>query len=561
MSRASQRQLCTFCQGINLEDLKSARGYVHQPTGGALIESGEDCHLCQLLVDSFTRCIYEQHLAQYSIRQISDVRHLGPVSLFAASRDLDSNEHFFQRRTKNVVRDRVLSRRVAVTLGVVDTDLPNDPICDSNISRILSWADRCRKYHHACNQILSGFRTSETAPKRLIDVGLPEQQHNIHLILTNGVQHKKHAGIVTTADTIDQLKQGISLDKLSKSIQDAIIVVRKLGIRYLWPRNVDWKEESSKTGYICNNAYLTIAATSASDASEGFLTRFNGSGTAIDFKIYFREYTSIQSSFRNDVENSILLRRAWIKQERTLSPRMVDFSTKQLYWSCRTNRHSEDGQIDTESGIEASGLLHCLRGGNNFQRATGKSRTQIQGLLFRARADTVQQDRLPALAGSYHLLGSVSTGGRDPETSRIRLLRASTNNAERHALHVSGRIHRCKVDAKEQPPLPLCRSDRKLKDPRVEVPRYKFTLEAAVGPRPPGAEFENVCRFDGPRSLQPDFYVLGLKGALVGNDTQCGLLLKRLGWGDDRESYERVGRMWSSDHFWYAQQESEISLV
>lgn len=167
---------------------------------------------------------------------------------------------------------------------------------------------------------------------------------------------------------------------------------------------------------------MTIAATSASDASEGFLTRFNGSGTAIDFKvditatgrgkIYFREYTSIQSSFRNDVENSILLRRAWIKQERTLSPRMVDFSTKQLYWSCRTNRHSEDGQIDTESGIEASGLLHCLRGGNNFQRATGKSRTQIQGLLFRARADTVQQysaleltyerDRLPALAGSYH---------------------------------------------------------------------------------------------------------------------------------------------------------------
>lgn len=125
MSRASQRQLCTFCQGINLEDLKSARGYVHQPTGGALIESGEDCHLCQLLVDSFTRCIYEQHLAQYSIRQISDVRHLGPVSLFAASRDLDSNEHFFQRRTKNVVRDRVLSRRVAVTLGVVDTDLPS----------------------------------------------------------------------------------------------------------------------------------------------------------------------------------------------------------------------------------------------------------------------------------------------------------------------------------------------------------------------------------------------------------------------------------------------------
>jgi hypothetical protein len=136
-SDISRHRLCVFCQGINLEDIKSNGGYVHQPTCHALISSANTCDLCHLIADLFKRYFHEQRLATSSIRNLSDAKHLGPVRLFAASRELDLNPGPFQRRERGRVKDKLLPKRVAVTLGMIGTELGYGP----DYSTLLMFAD------------------------------------------------------------------------------------------------------------------------------------------------------------------------------------------------------------------------------------------------------------------------------------------------------------------------------------------------------------------------------------------------------------------------------------
>ncbi|KAL8306273.1 hypothetical protein RB597_003179 [Gaeumannomyces tritici] len=681
-SDISRRRLCDFCQGINLEDMKSNDGYVHHPTCHALASSADKCDLCQLIVGVFKRYIYEQRRATNPIRNLSDAWHLGPVKLFAASRELDSNQHIFLRRERGGVQNKLLFKRVAITLGISGTTLhygPNDPtllmfanpgsfaetmgvvglsisargiqddpICDFNVARILNWAKNCEERHSACNRNFPGSSGGTVAPRRLIDVGLPEQS-DVTLVATNGQPLKYAAlsycwgrnqtGYITTTETLGQIMQGVPVALLSQTIQDAVMVVRKLGIRYLWVdalcivqgpnQDADWADEIQRMGHIYNNAYLTIGAASANAASQGFLARRNRSGIPIDFragtndrcegKVFFRRCSEIASSFQEDVEDSPLFRRAWVKQERILSRRMVYFSVKQIYWTCRMERHSEDGQQDNEGAMEAAATIHCLESFRISLGLAGMQRDLIQAQLFRAWADLIQEysalqltyekDRLPALAGIADIvsrfvpgqflsgiweanlssgllwqpaeypaklsgiasvpswswasvIGPIMAGGHDPGSSRVDLRGNSIHKTGRTALRLLGRVHRCTVDLDKQSPPPPCRSDRKLKDPRVEVPTHTFNLEAAVGPRPVGAKFRNDCIFDGPRGSESVFYALGLEcSTLGGGDQHCGLLLRMLDMGDAEHFYERVGRVWSSDPFWYAARDSGLSLI
>ncbi|KAH7115593.1 heterokaryon incompatibility protein-domain-containing protein, partial [Dactylonectria macrodidyma] len=275
-------------------------------------------------------------------------------------------------------------------------------------------------------------------PKRLIDVGLPEQPF-IKLVQTDGrpldyvalsyCWGENQTGRITTRETVSEMMQGVSLTLLSQTILDAVTVVRRLRLRYLWvdalciiqgqDNTGDWADELQKMGQIYNNAYLTIAATSASAASEGFLNHRNRGGIPIDFRarksdqcegiIFFRESITVDHSFTEDVHGSPLLKRAWVKQERVLSRRTIDFSSNQIFWTCRLTRYSEDGQQHSDDGIESAALIHCLR---TFHLSMGMARKQkdmFQGLFFRAWSDLVQEystlqlkyesDRLPALAG------------------------------------------------------------------------------------------------------------------------------------------------------------------
>lgn len=81
----------------------------------------------------------------------------------------------------------------------------------------------------------------------------------------------------TTQANIWSHLEGIDLKRMPKTFQDAVVVAKAMGIRYLWIDSLcivqddlkDWKQESRVVGTIYQNATITIAATHSRNSSEG----------------------------------------------------------------------------------------------------------------------------------------------------------------------------------------------------------------------------------------------------------------------------------------------------
>jgi hypothetical protein len=100
---------------------------------------------------------------------------------------------------------------------------------------------------------------------------------------------------------------------------------------------------------VYGNSYCTIAATASWDGSEG-LFRDHESGGPVPCKIksLWDDFTSDNpdelavgyhfihdSEFIKSIDKSPLCRRAWVTQERLLSPRIMHFGHNQIWWECR----------------------------------------------------------------------------------------------------------------------------------------------------------------------------------------------------------------------------------
>ncbi|KAH8804855.1 heterokaryon incompatibility protein-domain-containing protein [Xylogone sp. PMI_703] len=663
---------CDCCLGINLKDLKSNSGYVHHQSCNDLVASTNTCDLCLVIVTVLKRSIHHLRRQSNPVKSISDIGQWGPVRLFAAGRKIDSQN--VRYRERGPVREKLLSQSVAVVVGEPDAlyygpenavldmyadkgsfaesvgvaapsaTVQDEPASDFNIVRICNWLQQCDSSHLMCQPNFTISKTMDS-PTRLLDVGFPGQW-KVKLIEPNKQPVKyvalsycwgsPHSGLFTTDDTLTDMMRGVPLDCLSKTIQDAIIVVRKLGLKYLWvdalciiqENKMDWSRESKRMDLVYSNAYLTIGATSATAASEGFLSFRNCHKVTLDFRIdsnskacgvvYYKEAIEISDAYLQHVLKSPLLQRGWVKQERILSHRTIDFSAKQMYWSCKTQVLSEDGQIDEECQGQSTDFINTLLALRQCQYASYNIEILLRQ-LFAAWADlisdytslqlTYESDRLPALAGIVGVAkqilsgrylsgiweinladglfwqpaqrpmerphgfyvpswswasstGRVDLAGHQPDRSRIKLISTAYNGEGVQVLRLRGRVHRCCVSSKKEPPPLPCRSDRKLKDPRVIIPSYAFALHAAVGPRVVGSKVSNSCRFDGQRGFETELYFLGL--SCIGNEEPyeyLGLLLRRVDKDDDEILYERIGVGWCSDSFWYAICQSELSLI
>ncbi|KAH7393716.1 heterokaryon incompatibility protein-domain-containing protein [Cadophora sp. MPI-SDFR-AT-0126] len=151
----------------------------------------------------------------------------------------------------------------------------------------------------------------------------------------------------TTPKGVQRKMEGFLVKELPQTFQDAIIVTRELGLRYLWidslciiqGKDGDFKTEAKKMEAVFKNAYCTIAATSAEDSTKGFLNRplkeEDSQYVIVPNSSHGKVYicTSI-NDFPGDVEEGPLNMRAWVLQERALSRRTIHFTKRQTYWEC-----------------------------------------------------------------------------------------------------------------------------------------------------------------------------------------------------------------------------------
>jgi hypothetical protein len=148
---------------------------------------------------------------------------------------------------------------------------------------------------------------------------------------------------------------GVRVSDLPPNFRDAIYATRKLGFRYVWIDSLcilqgsreDWQREAPMMNKVYRNAALTLAPSVSSDAYGG-LFRARDPSLVLPYKMQVQVeepesnavsqktfYAVPRSSWKFEVSESPLNQRAWVLQERVLSPRTVYFGKDQIFWECR----------------------------------------------------------------------------------------------------------------------------------------------------------------------------------------------------------------------------------
>lgn len=232
--------------------------------------------------------------------------------------------------------------------------VPRDPASDICLNMARSWLKRCSG-HPRCQKI-----AEVPLPSRLIRVP-SNKNNNPRLYLTEPGERGRYltlshcwgSGInfVLRTSNLAELQQSISFDQLPKSFQDAIIITRRLGFRYIWIDALcivqdcekDWAQQSSLMAKVYRNGALMLSALGASDSQQGLLRprkvpRSHCFGKKQEFIWQAKsEWTSqfIQSP-------KPLNKRAWAYQERVMAPRILHFAEKKLLWECADGQWTED---------------------------------------------------------------------------------------------------------------------------------------------------------------------------------------------------------------------------
>ncbi|OAP56326.1 hypothetical protein AYL99_09505 [Fonsecaea erecta] len=234
------------------------------------------------------------------------------------------------------------------------------------------WLRTCLETHSDCN--VKSQSNPYWRPSRLIEVQYENRQLSARLQVDE--KAKQASGYLTLShrwgsqtvlqlrnDTLVAFQTSLPMAEVSPTFRDAMMVTISLGYRFLWIDSLciiqdspsDWNEQSMLMDRVYSCSSLNIAATVVNDegSSGCFFQRnaqavvpplinlvFRLKGTIVEQDIscyYFRSYPP----WKKTLQSSELLNRAWVFQERFLSPRMLYFDRRQLYWECRQLSASE----------------------------------------------------------------------------------------------------------------------------------------------------------------------------------------------------------------------------
>lgn len=334
-------------------------------------------------------------------------------------------------------------------------------------------------------------------------------------------------------------------------------------------------------------------------------------------------FFDFSEKFENATYNNTLSTRAWVKQERVLSRRTIHFTSQGVYFECSNSYWSEEGthqtgfQFDgrpatkflstlsvvdkspegavrdlrlqlaidawyqlveeycTMSLIEETDRLFALSGLANLAAQVFPGaylsglweHTLSSGLLWTPVSSPVvctvtERSHAPSWSwasipgpGNLRVAGNIDMANEDK--SRIRYLRSERSEGCSEILVLEGTIVSCCVATRPETRLPF----RKFKDPvPEEVDNFRF-WPRAIGVHPELVQTcDNICRFDGERGHDLEFYFLRLRcSGPEGFMHCCGLLLRQVGEDSsaNKALYRRIGIGWASHASWHR----AVSLV
>ncbi|TGO23034.1 hypothetical protein BPAE_0146g00120 [Botrytis paeoniae] len=244
-----------------------------------------------------------------------------------------------------------------IQIGQFVTD--EDLATDANFDIARGWMNTCIAEHSILK--CPSFE-DKVLPSRVINVG--SEDTNPSLLVTNGLRGKYTAlshcwggqiETILTTSNLQSLQKGIKITSLPASFRDAILITRALGFQYLWIDSLciiqdskyDWGIESKNMGETYRKSVLTIRAAAAHKATDD-----SGSDDIVEIASSISRPEDLALLFASGPLQS----RAWALQERILSPRILWYGRRQIYWQCPCGFQSANGMPSGGRGYPSSKL-------------------------------------------------------------------------------------------------------------------------------------------------------------------------------------------------------------
>jgi hypothetical protein len=278
-------------------------------------------------------------------------------------------------------------------------------------------------------------------PSRVLEISGTGANIEVRLLVTNG-HYATYAAlsycwggsqaVTTTTKTPPAHTQRLKFSSLSQTIQDAILVVLRLGEQYLWVDALcivqddlqDKMLEITKMDQYYKNAHVTVIAGNAKAADDGFLhprnpfipsctipylTSDERRGSLKVSHRVMRDRSQGERTLEQPFEHRPSLikdpisRRAWTFQESILSPRKLFFGLRHIEWHCRHTFKSlsDDEQRAKDSEVLVGGPepefdFFAARPAYNPQAIYTTWNDAVRN--YTSRSMSVPDDKLPAIS-------------------------------------------------------------------------------------------------------------------------------------------------------------------
>ncbi|KAI3336669.1 heterokaryon incompatibility protein-domain-containing protein [Xylariaceae sp. AK1471] len=413
---------CPFCANVSSVITGRYEPPAHAESRSRLLTVGtfaeiqqcQDCDVCQFVAEK---------LSENPARDAYEDRC--PVAFWCWSPPNDYLYSFgpLEGETNCLTCD--LDHHVLTLADLEHTDLHPDWI---DLDTVRAWAKHCDTEHTGICHKLTEWKSTPVpslAPLLLVDViskclvEIPIKRiPHVQYVALSYVWGHLHAILETTQENEKYLRQKHALAssspwaaRLPDTVRDAIELVHRLGIPYLWVDRLcivqdDFDRKSpqlEQMGAIYANAYLTLVAADGDDANHGLQGSCPGVSAPRVLKSPLLTFSPagktlvVEPDFAPRTGPGEWHRRGWTFQERTLSNRNLVFQRGRVFWECRGAVWTEElayGPQSQPSTSEGSVLLG--------QASTLHQRTpRNQGA--KSSAYSVNLDRWPDLIG-YEIL-------------------------------------------------------------------------------------------------------------------------------------------------------------
>ncbi|KPM41464.1 hypothetical protein AK830_g5076 [Neonectria ditissima] len=306
---------------------------------------------------------------------------------------------------------RVYPSVLSAVIGGHATHVSTDFATDACFNTIKGWISSCKRLHAICNEADVG--TAKSFPKRIVSIG-SASNNEIRVVERDdsspplqepymALSHcwGKSRPLTLTKDTLEERKAHIPFEVLPRTFQDAVVITRGLGIRYIWIDSLciiqndieDWEIEAAKMSSIYSDAELVLSATGSADSTAGVLQNrkpyltWTGSypknrpfhiygreqihheafGWAVDERDMVKGSTNIASEKRPlSSGNFPLMTRAWCFQERLLATRILHFTKDEVIFDCLTSMECECGTLTRHEGDSHLALRRIVKTGHKY---------------------------------------------------------------------------------------------------------------------------------------------------------------------------------------------------